>query len=615
MSSLPTGDNVNPNAGAENVAPAAIVHGIAPAATMDPSTTATGEFRGQERGEVNRVTIRGDVDEVKIMEAKGQEEEHSSEEDSVHLHVPEPYTPVPRRQSGLFPPLSTGVVDRMAIKQERKSLLFRLSQLENDDEEIRESTPAIGENQTKRTHVVLDLTRGTPIVTSAKKEANGPAADPTPTIDVPPRFFPNPETVNAVPPEQRAYSAGVDLNQWATLLEGQVRAMRPQPEKPAKFFDQPLVGVPYIPNKADGSGRAQQTLKEWMDAVDVYFMLCGMKDDKVCFLFSMSLLGGPAKAVMEAAVRNPPILRIRSKNAEGQIVKVDLKSLTWGWLKEILRVHYHPAQRTTIVRDQLRRLVQSQGESVSAYYQKYIYYAGQLYMTDEEQYNDFRGGLQSVYREALNKVMQVRSGIPGAPETMTLNEALNIALQEEASLKHQSQLQQSRPRTFYPWSTGRRSYPSPFNNNSNSAARNGERTNSNTAQLSALEQRTVGNANEWNEDYEGGRDEYGYEEEKGQLNAVTSNSSSMATNMVANRSGTVTSPTTQAGIGDGRRCWICGQQGHFKIDCPHRGRAASYGGRSASFQGGNNPSRWLGRGGGRGGRVAAAGGNRNQGKV
>lgn len=438
--------------------------------------------------------------------------------------------------------------------------------------------------------------------------------------ETPPNHFPNPLTASTAPPQPKAYSAGVDLTEWAEQIGGHY--LRPSAEKPEKFYDQPLIGIPNAVSRVDGHGKThvQQTLKEWFDSVDVYFMLCGLKDVKVLFLYAMSLLGGVAKGVAESAMRNLTIIRVPSsiKNEYGVEVpvKIDLQPTTWPWLKEVLRRHYHPAQRNAMIRESLRRLVQGQHESVSSYYRRFKYLADQLFMTEEGLYGDFRAGLLEEYRLALIRVMQVRSGLPGAKETMTVTEALNIVLQEEATLKDQSQQNRSRQYGWTPGGYGRggrnRSRFSSGGNGRNGGR--GYRQNNNTqsqtqsnpqAQLSHVESQGSAAADEWNEEEDPRESDSETEDEGGQLNATMTSSSTPN----RYRSGFIPSPTQQSSGGDRRRCWICNQSGHFKADCPQRGR------RSAGQRGGYGSGGKGGGGASTSGRESAERSGRSQGKV
>jgi hypothetical protein len=558
---------------------------------------------------VSHITTNVAVESEDHEDVKGEED---PEIEDLQLLTPLPPTKRDRRRgAGRVEPFFMSVQ-----RTERKlNLLRKLQKLEAEEEE-KEGLGLVPEGRRKSSGVhvakgypIVDHS-GTPVAAArfvTEDEDDGAAQVP------PPNLYPNPAAVGSIPSEPRAYSVGVDLTQWASLMEGQ--AMRPQPEKPPKFYDQPLIGMPNAVNKTDS--KAQLTLKEWMDSMDVYFMLCGLKDIKVCFLFAMSMLGGVAKGVMEAAMRNPVILRVNSRNSDGDVVRVDLQPNNWGWLKETLRAHYHPAQRNMMVREQMRKLSQGPNEDVSSYYNRYQFFAGQLFMTDEESYGDFRAGLQEVYRLALNRVMQVRSGIPGAPETMSVTEALNIALQEEATLKFQSQQNRSRP---YNWTSkfggGRNRYRFTSNHGygHGTAGKNGgseHRQNNNNSQsqsnqpsaLTAMESK--GRRGEWKEEDEED-DEYEYEEDRGQLNAA------MSSNSHPSRSGYVPSPAQWSSTSEGDkrrfRCWICNETGHFKSECPQRGRGTGTG------QTGYG-SRGRGRGGTAGNRGGAGGGNRGQGKV
>ena len=417
--------------------------------------------------------------------------------------------------------------------------------------------------------------------------------------------------------------AGVDLTQWAALMEGY--AMKAQPEKPPKFFDQPLINTPNLARRTDG--KTQLTLKEWMDAVDVYLLLCGLKDPMICFLYAMSLLGGQAKLVMEAAIAKPQIIRVNSKTSTGEVIQVEYQPNSWPWIKEILKLHYNPVQRQVLLKEKMREVRQGVNESVTDYYLRFSFYASQLEMGGEEQYGDFRAGLLDVYRVALNRVLQVRSTIPGAPDTMNVTEALNIALQEEATSTMQAQHSNAR-RSGHGASSRDRPYSyhwSGYNNNNNSnrprssygnnaGGKMSRQYSDNTyrhnnqshgqsqsnpaqsAQLAAMESRRYQGERDDDAD---GNDSDG-EENAGQfLNAAMSSSSF---NSHPSRSGYVSSPASASGGMDRRRCWICNQSGHFKSDCPQRGKVT--GGQRGGF--GSRS---------RGGGSSVGGGGRGQGKV
>lgn len=505
-----------------------------------------------------------------------------------------------------------------AIEATKKALDEASDRAKRDIQEI--------EERHRKKLAEIDLTQSTPPSTpqpaatepqvQVKREATGPT---TPSVKresaatsgqatapiTPLRLYPNPDPAQSKV-VQRAYSTGVDLNALAAAFEG--KTLRAQADKPQKFSGQPLIGLPpsgHVSLYKDT--KPKQTFNEWVGSVDLYFALCGMKDENLCFLFALSLLEGAARTFIEAAMRRPRdtiASTATSSGSGGGGVKVEPS--TWSWLKETLRQHYQPAQRNQMVRDQLRMLKQEGRESVTAYYQRFTYYATQLALGEEEEYNSFRAGLRDEYRDSLDKLMRIRRGMPGMSETMSVEEAVNNCLADEMADQHKRGQQHYRSGSPSSYSSSSRGRPnSNWRGGYSSTHPANSTSSSRPAQLSTIQNRDMYTEewyDEWGEEAQEEKGEYGWEynEREGQmyqmnhegvqLNAMTSSSSVPA----SSSSSSSTPPRTET-----RTCWNCNKPGHLKQDCRERDRSRG---------------REGGRGGGRGGYRGGRGGNQSGGK-
>ncbi|MGH7240590.1 MAG: hypothetical protein ACREHG_11120, partial [Candidatus Saccharimonadales bacterium] len=373
-------------------------------------------------------------------------------------------------------------------------------------------------------------------------------ATPTATTATPARFYPNVDPSFSVARIQPTLSAGVDLNALASLMQG--RTLKAQAEKPQRFDGQPTIGLPTL---SDKDGRRKQSLTEWLNSVDLYFALCGLTDERICFLFAMSLLEGAARTFMEAGVVKATPLTIT--NPDGTSGEVEPQ--TWAWLKAKLRLHYQPAQRNQLIRDQLRAWRQRPGESVSEYYSGFTYFSNQLGLDGDQLYSDFRAGLRFEHRKRLDEVMSVRRAVPGAPTSMTVEEALEWCVRAEMEEKYrmQAQLRQA-GNAVASASAGAAGMPG---RGGGGAGRGGFRSswsshNQNRfASLATMETEDKSTAASGSEKTE----ETAATGDHDELNAAA------------------------AVPGEPKRCWTCGEVGHFKRDCPKKS-ASGKGGKTST---------------------------------
>src|ERR1700733_10639036 len=253
----------------------------------------------------------------------------------------------PRRQGIETEAVPTGVLfsgrdqaRKEAVEATKKALDEASDRAKRDIQEI--------EERHRKKLAEIDLTQSTPPSTpqpaptepqvqvkreatpSVKRESATTSGQATAPI-TPLRLYPNPDPAQSKV-VQRAYSTGVDLNALAAAFEG--KTLRAQADKPQKFSGQPLIGLP-------PSGHAslykdikpKQTFNEWVGSVDLYFALCGMKDENLCFLFALSLLEGAARTFIEAAMRRPRDTSTATSSGSGGGTGVKVEPSTWSWLK------------------------------------------------------------------------------------------------------------------------------------------------------------------------------------------------------------------------------------------------------------------------------------------
>ena len=332
---------------------------------------------------------------------------------------------------------STRLADEMRAVKAASESRFRSASIGNESEKERERPVArqVRFTPTSTSAAAVSMPRRAgPDHGSTATAAATPTATPiaTATTATPARFYPNVDPSFSVARVQPTLSAGVDLNALASLMQG--RTLKAQAEKPQRFDGQPTIGLPTL---SDKDGRRKQSLTEWLNSVDLYFALCGLTDERICFLFAMSLLEGAARTFMEAGVvKATPLTIMNPDGTSGEI-----EPQTWAWLKAKLRLHYQPAQRNQLIRDQLRAWRQRQGESVSEYYAGFTYFSNQLGLDGDQLYSDFRAGLRFEHRRRLDEVMSVRRAVPGAPTSMTVEEALEWCVRAEMEEKYRLQAQ------------------------------------------------------------------------------------------------------------------------------------------------------------------------------
>ncbi|MGI0135351.1 MAG: hypothetical protein ACREBW_10395, partial [Candidatus Micrarchaeaceae archaeon] len=195
------------------------------------------------------------------------------------------------------------------------------------------TSAAAASTSTSRPESIKQATAASTATAATPKSASAPI-----DVNTPARFYPNVDPAFSVARAAAAaaagapsLNAGVDLNALANLMQG--RTLKAQAEKPQRFDGQPTIGLPTV---SDKDGRRKQSLTEWLNSVDLYFALCGLTDERICFLFAMSLLEGAARTFMEAGVvKATPLTMMKPDGTSAEV-----QPQTWSWLKTKLRLHY-----------------------------------------------------------------------------------------------------------------------------------------------------------------------------------------------------------------------------------------------------------------------------------
>jgi hypothetical protein len=444
--------------------------------------------------------------------------------------------------------------------------------------------------------------------TGVKKESATAAARQSGARVGPHIIWPEPDQ-QRTEPTASANVAGVDLTQLMIALQGQT--LKAHATAPPRFAGQPLNGRPPIHGSSSGAygsssgsagsnaseGRNQTTaltFKQWINQMELYFTVCGMKEEKMQFAYAMTMLTGAAQIHIARLVK------------KGGTSSSGALPTTWSWLKDKMKETYQPEAREDLMRQQLS-LVRQRKEPITDYYNLFQWYASQITLSAREEFDYFERGLKQEYRDMLRETQWTRRSTfstmgkllnlaPSADVgTLTVEEAVELCLAKEEgdalkeenrrrehqlhghSFSNSSNTYSGGHRSGYRGTNGYRGNSSQSSSSNSRPYQSVGNSRSNPIQLSHLESRQEGE--------QGGSDTEGFDEQgmesEGpgyELNAVEGSPSMMVRSNPPRDSDQSNGRGLQ-GVTVEIRCWNCDRPGHLKRDCklPSKPRAASKG--------------------------------------